>query len=325
MLYYDSDGDLLLVLAHRDALRRVFRFVLPDADLVLASVDKLRFRQLATDLGLPVPRSALLSAEGPVGEVADLRFPVVVKPLTRRTLLSLDAAAKAVRFDTPAELVSARTRLSRAGDTLVQELVPGAEDRIESYHAYVDETGSVVGEFTGAKIRTWPPSFGHSCALTTTACTDVLGLGRELLARLGLRGVVKLDLKRDPDGRLWLLEVNPRFTLWHHLGAMAGVNLAALVHADLTGRPRPESTTARAGVTWCDPIKDLRAAHATGLGTVAWLRFAAGCAARSGANRGDLAPLVKGIAFPAARRRSLERLRPGRRQVVDVAATTREA
>src|SRR5215470_19812901 len=40
-----------------------------------------------------------------------------------------------------------------------------------------------------------------------------------------LTGVAKPDFKRAPDGRLLLLEINPRFNLWHHLGAVAGVNL----------------------------------------------------------------------------------------------------
>ena len=54
-------------------------------------------------------------------------------------------------------------------------------------------------------------------------------LGRTLVQRLGLRGVAKFDFKRAADGRLFLLEVNPRFNLWHHPGALAGVNLPALV------------------------------------------------------------------------------------------------
>ena len=45
-------------------------------------------------------------------------------------------------------------------------------------------------------------------------------------------------------GRLHLLEVNPRFNLWHHPAAVAGVNLPALVHADLTGAPRPSGRRA---------------------------------------------------------------------------------
>ena len=52
-------------------------------------------------------------------------------------------------------------RLVASGtELLAQELIPGPESRIESYHVYVDEQGAIVGEFTGQKIRTKPSAFG---------------------------------------------------------------------------------------------------------------------------------------------------------------------
>jgi hypothetical protein len=72
-----------------------------------------------------------------------------------------------------------------------------------------------------------------------------------------LTGGAKLDFKSAPDGRLLLLEINPRFNLWHHLGAVAGVNLPALVYADLVGLPRPATRPARAGARRRAPGFDL--------------------------------------------------------------------
>ena len=82
---------------------------------------------------------------------------------------------------------------------------------------------------------------------------------------LALTGVAKLDFKRDPHGNLRLLEINPRFNLWHHAGAVAGVNIPALVYADLVGMPRPPVARAKAGVRWCRMWKDLPAARADGM------------------------------------------------------------
>src|SRR5207248_11659011 len=50
-----------------------------------------------------------------------------------------------------------------------------------------------------------------STALELTDAPDVAALGRDVLARLRFAGVAKLDFKRDRAGRLWLLEINPRF------------------------------------------------------------------------------------------------------------------
>jgi predicted ATP-grasp superfamily ATP-dependent carboligase len=176
--------------------------------------------------------------------------------------------------------------LTAAGiDLLAQELIPGPESAMESYHVYVDAQGEVAGEFTGRKIRTLPATYGHSTALTLTDIrtqgADVAALGRDVAARIGLRGVAKFDFKRAPDGGLHLLEINPRFNLWHHLGAVAGVNLPALVYADLTGRRRPRAAIARAGACWCRLRTDRLAVREAGGSTLSWLLWAVRCEASS--------------------------------------------
>jgi predicted ATP-grasp superfamily ATP-dependent carboligase len=121
-----------------------------------------------------------------------------------------------------------------------------------------------------------------------------MALGRDLVRRLDLRGVAKFDFKRAPDGRLYLLEVNPRFTLWHHLGARAGVNVPALVYADLVGQPRAATRQARAGVHWCKPWDDVAAARAAGISFLRWLPWALRCEAMRVVAWDDPMPFVRG-------------------------------
>jgi D-aspartate ligase len=304
VLYYDNDRDLLLVSRHRERLARGFRFVVPAADLVEDLVDKARFQALAERLGLPVPRAVRCSA-GDLGGDPGLRYPLIVKPRSRhRGGWTRVVGAKAAHIDGRAALARLGHQLPDPSiELLVQEAVPGPEDRIESYHVYVDEGDRVVGEFTGRKLRTYPRAYGFSTAVTVTDSPEVRELGRETVQALGLRGVAKVDVKRGPDGRLGLLEVNPRFNLWHHPGACAGVNLPALVHARVVGHPAPAPPAARAGVTWCSP-HDLQAARAQGLGMLSWLRWVARCEATSGFAWDDPFPIPR-----AALWRVRERLR----------------
>ncbi len=288
VLYFQDDSQLLMVSRHRDRLAGAFRFALADAELVETLVDKARFQALAERLDLPVPRTRRLHpAPGSEAPDLDLRYPLIVKPLTRRPPWdAIEGLGKAIRLDAPADLRALWPRLIPVGiDLLAQELIPGPETRIESYHVYIDAGGAVAGEFTGRKIRTYPAEYGHSTALTITddrgEAADVARLGRALSDRLGLRGVAKFDFKRAPDGRLHLLEVNPRFNLWHHLGAVAGVNLPALVQADLTGAPRPVPAAARPGACWCHISKDRLAAREAGLPAARWLGWVARCEAKA--------------------------------------------
>ena len=288
VLYMEEDAQLLLVSRHRDRLAAVFRFALADGDLVETLVDKGRFQALAEQLDLPVPRTRRLRPlPGSEAPELDLRYPVIVKPLTRRPPWDeIEGLGKAIRLEGPQELRALWPWLIPVGiDLLAQELIPGPETRIESHHVYIDADGAVAGEFTGRKIRTYPVEYGHSTALTITDIdgegADVRALGREIAGRLGLSGVAKFDFKRDPDGRLHLLEINPRFNLWHHLGAVAGVNLPAIVHADLTGRPRPAPAKARPGACWCHIGKDRLAARDSGVSMARWLAWVARCEAKA--------------------------------------------
>ena len=275
VLFYEGDGELLVVSRHRERLAPLFAFLLPDAKLIEDLANKARFQSLAEQSGLPVPRAALLAPGRDDPEAAcELEFPLVIKPLHRRSdsWSPLAGEAKAIRVDTPAQLRGLWDRLAAAGlEVVAQELVPGPETSVESYHVYVDRSGAIVAEFTGQKLRTRPTSFGQSTTVQITQRADVATLGREVTRRLELLGVAKIDFKRDLQGKLHLLEVNPRFNLWHYPGALAGVNLPALAYADLAGRPRPHIRPVRPGVRWCSPREDLPAARAAGVSLPDWI------------------------------------------------------
>jgi D-aspartate ligase len=313
VLYYNGDWDLLAVSRHREQLSEGFRFVVPDQELVEDLVDKTRFQRLAEKQELPVPRSVVLGAGTEQADL-DLRFPVVVKPVTRNhASWKPIARAKVAQCDTSEELTDLLTRLEEAGvDVLVQEFVPGPESLIESYHVYADEEGTIVGEFTGKKIRTYPEHHGYSTALVLTAAPDVRELGRDIVNRIDLHGVAKIDFKRDAeDGRLHLLEINPRFNLWHHPGAAAGVNIPELVYRDLVGLPRQQVTTARAGVRWCSPWRDAQAVWTQRVPLRSWIPWMLSCETKCGFSWDDPLPFPRACTYVA-----LEKLRglPKRRR-----------
>jgi D-aspartate ligase len=297
VLYYGQDADLLFVSRFRERLSERFRFVIPDASLVEQLVDKAKFRELAQRLDLPVPASVCVEAAAvSPGDLA-LRFPVVVKPASREhgNWPAVASGAKALGAETAAELQDIWGGLARERlEVLVQEMITGPETRVESYHVYVNPDGARVAEFTGRKIRTDPAAYGETTALEITGERDVSELGRDLTRRLALRGVAKLDFKRDASGALHLLEVNPRFNLWHHPAAKAGVNLPALVYADLVGHPHPRPHPARAGVRWVYHAHDARAARRQGVPLRRWVPWAISAEAKAVVALDDPLPAVMG-------------------------------
>jgi len=277
VLFYQSDAQLILIARYRERLAKVFRFVAPDPSLVEQLVDKGRFQALAEREGLPVPKAHVVDPSmDQISFDFDFPFPVIAKPLMRRiSWTELVGAPKALEFESPADLREMWPQFVSAGiKLLIQESIAGPETCIESYHVYAEKGGHVVADFTGRKVRTNPSYCGHSTALRVSNAPDVADLGRDIVRSLQLEGVAKFDLKRGPDGRLNLFEINPRFSLWHHLGAAAGLNIPAMVYADLVGLPRPKAGRARPGTRWCQPLTDWKAAKEQGVSfrkRVQWL------------------------------------------------------
>jgi len=304
-LFYQLDDHLLFASRHRDRLSRGLRFVVPAAQLVEQLVDKAAFSRLAVDLDLPVPPTWVVDVADPERHVANLPLPVVIKPLRREGSWGSSQSTKAVLAQRRNDVLDLLSRLSGHHDKVIaQILVPGPESRVESYHVHVEASGRIAAEFSGRKLRTYPATMGHSSALITTDAPDVMNLGRDLVERLGLHGVAKLDFKRDPEGRLWLLEVNPRFNLWHHLGAAAGVNIPASVLTELLDLPRSPAATAHPGVTWCRLERDVRAARAEGMTLGGWARWALRADSRSTLDPLDPGPLLGSAVMLARRRRA---------------------
>jgi D-aspartate ligase len=297
-LLFTSDPALMFVSKHRDELAKGFRFAVASRDHVEALVDKGRFAVLAESLDLRVPRTRVLERlpERVPEDLKLLSFPLIVKPYLRGRLWhELVESAKAALVRDAAELATLWPRLAAlATPILLQESIPGPESRIESYHVYVDSNGRIAGEFAGRKIRTFPVTYGNTTSLTISDATDVLDTGRQLVHALDLRGVAKMDFKRAPDGELVLLEINARCHLWHHPGARAGVNIPALVYADLTGTPRPPGGPVRTGLRWVHPL-DLFAARTDGLSWWRWLAWARECEAKAFWAWDDPLPLVAAV------------------------------
>jgi diaminopimelate decarboxylase len=64
---------------------------------------------------------------------------------------------------------------------------------------------------------------------------------REIVREIGWTGGAELEMVRDPEDKLWLLEWNPRFPAWVHGSTIAGCNLPAMLVEAATGIPAEET------------------------------------------------------------------------------------
>jgi predicted ATP-grasp superfamily ATP-dependent carboligase len=126
------------------------------------------------------------------------------------------------------------------------------------------------------RTRTASCSPGSSASCLELAHNEeLLEVGREIVARVPLKGVFKIDLKRDArTGRYRLLEINARFNLWHYLAARNGLNLPQVAYEYLLHGKRPRTIGYGTTYRWLSLRHDYRAfRELTALGELSALQW----------------------------------------------------
>lgn len=265
-LVYCTDVQLELVYKHRARLSEHYHFTLNEKAVADALGDKELFAELVRDTGLRVPRS-WSATHNTEDELRELREPLIAKPkqktdhweAIRRDLF--DGEGKARIFATRDDLLSNPAFQQHKDELLVQECIPPGDDGLVSFHGFADESGRLLASFCGRKVRTWPRVAGDSAFIEVTDDPAVRAEGIEVATKLGLKGPFKIDFLRDSrNGDLYLLEVNPRFNLWHYVGACSGVNLPAVAYEyQVHGRDTAAVDVIRPGYRWVNVYRDYKA------------------------------------------------------------------
>jgi D-aspartate ligase len=265
-IMYGSDDALQLLYRYRDRLERYFLFLVSDPAVGNSLIAKDRFQRMARQRGLPVPRSLVFEGDGP-GTLRGTAGPVLVKPSTKvdwhHTVLCqrlFGGDGKARIFASGAEAAGHEVVAEFRDQLTFQEYVPGGDDELWSFHGFADENGEVLASFIGRKVRTYPTLTGESAFIELAHDDSLEALGREVARRCPLKGVFKMDFKRDPrNGHWYLLEINARYTLWHYLAASNGLNLARTTYDYLMYGMRPPERRASRDYRWLSLELDFRA------------------------------------------------------------------
>jgi predicted ATP-grasp superfamily ATP-dependent carboligase len=281
-LMYGSDDALELIYAHRERLQRHFLLLLNDPDIGRALIAKDRFQALSVARGLPVPQELAWEGSGH-GTLAGTRGPVLIKPSIKVDWYGsqlkdrlFPGDAKARVFENGTQVLADPVVALFREQLTFQEYIPGGEECLWSFHGLADGQGEVLVSFVGRKIRTYPPVDGESAFIELAHDRSLEQVGREVARRLPLKGVFKMDFKRDPrNGEWYLLEINARYTLWHYLAACNGLNLMRAAYDFLVDGAQWETGRYRTARRWLALHLDFRAyrARAAQGGTTfgAWL------------------------------------------------------
>ena len=247
----------LIALNHR-RLADSFVLTTPPWDVFRWAYDKRLTYSLAASLGLDTPTTWYASGTDGLDEL-DVEFPAILKPAVKTSFNRL-TAAKAWQVDSRAEL---NARFAEAcefidpDELMIQELVVGGGEDQFSYAALCAE-GEVIADIVARRTRQFPPDFGRaSTYVESFDAPEVVEPSQQLLREMRFDGLIEVEFKRDSrNGKLQLLDANPRVWGWHTLGAPAGVDFAYLAWRHANGKA-VQAARGRTGMRWVRLSTDL--------------------------------------------------------------------
>jgi D-aspartate ligase len=243
----------------RAELESCYRFLLPSEATVDLLNDKGRFHDFATQQGLPVPRSVVVTSASAIAELDAIAAPVVVKP-ARKSALQRPGLDRATRFATMDEAKAhCAALLQQNADAIVQEWIEGPDHGIYFCLFFCDCTGQPLRIFTGRKLTAYPPGVGSTatCIAAPEVEAQLEALTMRLTTRVGFAGMGGLEFKRNQNtGEFVIIEPTVGRTDWQEeIATLSGVNIPMAALAFAGGQPvRPEACGA-ATIAWRTSLK----------------------------------------------------------------------
>jgi len=283
-----KDEPVLWISANRAALSEFFEIVMPEPDVVLLLMDKIRFQAYATERGWPLPSTWLANSraelDAPLGEIT---FPCILKPAVKNHEFRSKSPRKAFKIYSAQELLDTYALVSEwEPEVIVQEWIGGGDDRIAFGLGYWNSKSQSLANFPGRKLRQWPPECGNT-ALSEPAPPEWRGeiarLTEEIYSAIGYRGLGSIEYKVAPAGRLVIMEPTVgRTNYQNEVAVLNGVNLPAIAYLDGIGmtsevdRLVNRAHEAHRAIKLIDVPADFRSARAymaeSKLGWREWLR-----------------------------------------------------
>lgn len=256
-LFATDDQALEALSRNRDSLEKSYRVVAPPHEVSQQLLRKDLLHEVARDLGVEIPE-IYGYASPPLLDDAEIRYPVVVKPVESYRFLE--------RFGKKLFIAGDRDELRRHIETLeaagleaqVIDLIPGPDTQFYNYSLYLDRRGEVLAELGMHKLRKSPPFFGVCRVAEVAEAAALREPTLRILKRIGWWGMANAEFKLDPrDGRFRLMEINGRCFLMQGLAMAAGIDYPGIAWREAVLGERSRVKARDWDGVWVNAIDDL--------------------------------------------------------------------
>ncbi len=239
-----SDKFVSAIAKFADTLAQHF-YLSPGITLQGLLADKQSQYSLAADHGMPMPRTRRVETEADVVDFArEASFPCLVKPMHFREWQRFPAGhplleTKVAIAKDPQSLLD-NYRLASAVNpcVILQEIIEGPDTSKRVYLSCYDARSQRIAHAMFRELRCNPVGFGPASVSEPVDDPETDAVCDGFLRSIGYVGICEIEMKWDSrDGRVKLIEANPRLSGGGDAAPYAGVDLCWLHYLDLIGQP----------------------------------------------------------------------------------------
>jgi predicted ATP-grasp superfamily ATP-dependent carboligase len=231
LLYFTNDVSCNYIIERRDWFEDRFELVLPSSTIVRTFNNKVLADIEARKQGLKLPQTIHVGTMEDLNFVKEnFKFPIILKPISVEKRSYIGFKTKIIETQ---ELmnISEETLLSK--NLLIQEYIPGDDDKSWFYLFFRDDNGTII-DCMGKKIMQVPRKNGIMAKGKTVYNENLATLARKFLADIGYHGIGGIEFKYM-DNSFYFIEMSPRTEGFIAISDMAGVSLVDCSYRYLNG------------------------------------------------------------------------------------------
>lgn len=261
ILFPASDEFVLFLSRYRKELDDYFHLILPASNVLEAIANKHRQYELAEKAHITYPKTFYPENLADVKGIKDeIDYPAFIKPYYSHLWQEKFPGIKGFKVYTPQELLMRFKRILLTGlQVMVQSIILGPNTNHFKVNVYIGTSGKPLAIFTLRKIRQYPTEFGVGTCVESVYYEELKDLGLKFFKKINYHGIGSIEFKKDErDGKLKMIELNPRLWQQNIQATVCGINFALIQYLDLTGQNPVPQTKFEEGVKWIDEIADFQ-------------------------------------------------------------------
>ncbi len=267
VLFPTADEYMFCYAKYEDILRDHFIFTGPESNLIDKVARKDTLIETASSLGIKIPETYPAKSVDEIKEIeSKIPFPCLIKPVYsnswRREPMRkiLGGIKKVIIANNRQELYDGYRLISSIDPRVViSEYIHGEDSNYLEYCFYISRNYELLAAVVGRRVRLFPVHFGASSYVEFISDDQVESISMSFLKNIGYRGFGGIEYKKDPSGRLNLIEFNARFIMWQPNGSNGTIDFPSIAYYDSIGEKVDPIRRGQENTKWISFTRDMRA------------------------------------------------------------------